>query len=130
MIFCTTRSYELKMKTLAFGLLLAVAGPAFAHDIDGKWTGSIDTPNGPVAISYTFKANGATLTGATAGPDGKEIPISDGKIAGNKVSFALTLDFGQGPATFNYTGEVTPAELKLHSEFMNMPFDFSLMKAK
>jgi hypothetical protein len=120
----------LNIKTLAFGLLLAAASPAFASDIDGKWSGAIDTPNGPVTINYTFKAQGATLTGATSAPDGREIAISDGKIMGNKVSFSLTLDFGQGPATINYSGEFTAAELKLHSEFMNMPFDFTLKKSK
>jgi hypothetical protein len=49
---------------------------------------------------------------------------------GNKVSFCLTLDFGQGPATIHDSGEFTAAELKLHSEFMNMPFDFTLKKSK
>jgi hypothetical protein len=116
-----------KIRALALGLLLASAS-AFAADVDGKWTGSIDTPNGPVEINYTFKAEGATLTGATATPGG-DIPIKDGKINGNKVSFSLTLDFGQGPTTFNYTGEVSPKEMKLHSEFMGMPIDFTLKKA-
>lgn len=118
----------MKIRMLAFGLLLAAA-PAFAGDIDGKWTGMIDTPNGAVAIAYTFKANGETLVGSTTGPDGTEYPIKDGKITGDKVSFSLTLDFGQGPITFNYTGEVSPTELKLHSSFMDQPIDFTLKKA-
>jgi hypothetical protein len=119
----------LNIKTFAFGLLLAAATPAFAADIDGKWTGTVDSPNGPVTINYTFKASGEVLTGSTADPMGKEWPIANGKISGNKVSFSLTLDFGQGPATFNYTGELSPAELKLHSDFMGTPFDLSLKKA-
>jgi hypothetical protein len=118
----------MRIRTLAFGLLLAAATPALAADIDGKWAGSIDTPNGPVQINYTFKAEGGTLTGSTTGPDGASIPIKDGKVTGNKVSFSLTLDFGGGPTTFNYTGEVTPVELKLHSEFMGQPIDFTLKR--
>jgi len=117
-----------KIRTFALALLL-LASPAFAADIDGKWTGSIDTPNGTVALNYTFKAEGATLTGSTSGPDGSSIPLKDGKIDGNKVAFSLTLDFGQGPTTFNYTGELSATELKLHSEFMGMPIDFTLKKA-
>jgi len=117
----------MKIRALALGLLLASL-PAFAADVDGKWTGSIDTPNGPVEINYTFKADGKTLTGSTATPGG-DIAIKDGKIDGSKVSFSLTLDFGQGPTTFNYTGEVSPKEMKLHSEFMGMPIDFTLKKA-
>lgn len=119
----------MNIRSLAFGVLLAVAAPAFAHDIDGNWTGSIDTPNGPVPIRYTFKAHGATLTGSTAGPNGAAIPITNGKIKGHTLSFSLTLDFGQGPATFNYTGHLEAAVLKLHSEFNNQPIDFTLKKA-
>ena len=119
----------MNIRTFAFGLLLAVAGPAFAADIDGKWDGTIDSPNGPVAINYTFKAMGAVLTGSTADPTGMQWPIANGKITGNKLSFSLTLDFGQGPATFNYTGELTGTELKLHSDFMGNPFDLTLKKA-
>jgi hypothetical protein len=118
----------MKIRLLAIAALLATV-PAFAGDIDGKWTGTIDTPNGPVAIAYTFKADGETLVGSTTGPDGMEYPLKDGKISGNKVSFSLTLDFGQGPITFNYTGEVSPTELKLHSSFMDQPIDFTLKKA-
>ena len=118
----------MKIRTLALLLLLA-ATPAFAANVDGKWTGSVDTPNGTVPINYTFKADGGTLTGSTSAPDGSTIPIKGGKIAGNKVSFSLTLDFGAGPTKFDYTGEVSPTELKLHSEFMGMPIDFTLKKA-
>jgi hypothetical protein len=118
----------MKLRLLALALLLAAA-PAFAADIDGKWTGSIDTPGGAMAISYTFKADGAKLSGSTAAPDGSAIPIKNGKINGNKISFTLDLDFGQGPLTFNYTGVVSPTQLKLHSSFMDMPIDFTLKKA-
>ncbi len=118
----------MKVKSLALALLLAAA-PAFAADIDGKWTGSIDTPGGAMAIEYTFKLEGAALTGASLGPDGNPLPIRNGKIDGNKVSFAQDIDFGQGPITFNYTGELSPTELKLHSSFMDMPIELTLKKA-
>ena len=41
----------MRLKSLALALLLAAA-PAFAADIDGKWTGSIDTPGGAMTIKY------------------------------------------------------------------------------
>lgn len=117
----------MKIRFLAFALLLA-ATPAFAADIDGKWVGSIDSPNGAMAVTYTFKSEGNTFTGTTAAPDGSDLPIKDGKIDGNKISFTLTLDFGQGPTTFVYTGEVSATDLKLHTSFMDMPIDFNLKK--
>ena len=118
----------MNIRTLALMLLLAAA-PAFAADIDGKWTGSLDGPGGPLQVNYTFKADGDKLTGATTGPNG-DVPITNGKITGNKLSFQLTLDFGAGPTTFDITGEVSsPTELKLHWEFMGMPTDLTLKKA-
>ena len=117
----------MKLKALALGLLL-VASPAFASDIEGTWSGAIETPNGPIPVSYSFKAAGDVLTGATAAPDGSTLPISNGKIVGNTLSFTLTLDFGGGATTFNYTGVVSGPELKLHTAFMDMPMDFLLKK--
>ena len=118
----------MRLKSLALALVLAAA-PAFAADIDGKWTGSIDTPGGAIAITYTFKSEGATLTGSSLGPDGSPLPIKNGKVDGNKISFAQDIDFGQGPITFNYTGTVSPTDLKLHSSFMDQPIDIALKKA-
>jgi len=117
----------MKITALALGLLLA-ASPAFATDIDGTWSGAIDTPNGPIPVSYSFKVAGEVLTGATVAPDGSSLPIANGKIKGNTLSFTLTLDFGGGATTFNYTGVVSGSELKLHTAFMDMPMDFLLKK--
>jgi hypothetical protein len=117
-----------KIKILLLGLLLA-SSTAYAANVDGKWSGSLDTPGGPIQVNYTFKANGPTLTGSTTAPDGSAIPIKNGKIDGNKISFSLELDFGQGPVTFDYTGIVSPTEIKMHSEFMGMPIDFAVKKA-
>ena len=68
-----------KIHALVLGVLL-VAAPAFAAAVDGKWTGSIDTPNGPVPVSFTFKADASALMGTTTGPDGGEVPLKGGKI--------------------------------------------------
>ncbi len=43
-----------------------------AHDVDGKWAGSLSTPGGDNPVTFTFKADGAKLTGTTSGPDGAE----------------------------------------------------------
>lgn len=118
----------MNMRLVLAGLVL-MAASAFAADIDGKWAGSVDTPNGAVNIGYNFKAEGATLTGTMTGPDGAEIKIADGKIEGNKLSFNVTLDFGGMPFTLAYTGEVSGANLKLSADFGGMPFEMALKKA-
>ena len=51
-----------RILALVFGLVL-LAVPAVAADVDGKWTGSIETPMGAVPVGFTFKADGAALSG-------------------------------------------------------------------
>jgi hypothetical protein len=119
------------MRTTGLIALLAMlSAPAFAGNIDGKWTGSIDTPNGPVQLTYVFASKGTELTGTAAGPDGNATPLEHGKIEGDKVSFSLTFNFGQ-PMTFAYTGTLSGKQLKLHSDMGGgiPPIDFTLTKA-
>jgi hypothetical protein len=119
----------MKFKALAISLLLA-ASPLFAAEVDGNWAGALDTPNGPIEIKFTFKADGAKLTGSNVTPDGMTVAIKNGKVDGNNLSFIIDLDMGGQAMSFPYTGKLEGGELKLHTEFMGMPFDFSLKKAK
>jgi hypothetical protein len=112
---------------LAFCALVLV--PVRAADVDGKWTGSLDTPMGAIPMEFNFKADGATLSGSQSGPDGGQIPIKNGKIDGNKISFNVSIDVGGMSLDFAYTGTVSPDTLQMSSDFMGMPFMFSLKKA-
>jgi len=115
---------------LVLGLIL-VASMAFAAPIDGKWVGEIPGMDGnPMKLSYTFKADGATLTGSTTGPDGKEMAIKDGKIDGDKVSFSITLDFGGQEMKMEYKGVLSGDDLKLSLDMMGQPMEIPLKRAK
>jgi len=123
------------MKRVAVSLLVAFlmlvgAAPARAADVDGKWAGSLDTPMGAVNVGFNFKADGATLTGTTTGPDGGEIPIKNGKIDGDKISFVVSLDFGGMMFDLNYTGVVKPDQVALTIDIMGMQMSFTVAKAK
>src|SRR5215472_5889740 len=108
---------------MMFACVLAAA-PARAADIDGKWTGSLATTVGPIQITFNFKADGATLTGTGAGPDGTELPIANGKIDGDRISFVVTIDFGRMTLDLNCTGQVSPDTVKLSVDIMGMPLAF------
>ena len=110
-------------------MMFALCVPAFAADVDGKWTGNITTPGGDFPVSFTLKADGEKLTGTTTGIDGAEVPITDGKIDGNNITFKVTLDFGGMPFVLNYKGVVSPTELKITGEAAGMPFEVLLKKA-
>ena len=115
---------------LVMFVLVLGAAPARAADVDGKWSGSLDTPMGAVQVGFNFKADGAALTGTTTGPDGAEVPIKNGKIDGDKISFVVTIDFGGMMFDLNYTGVVAPETAKLTIDFMGMPMSFEVKKAK
>jgi hypothetical protein len=119
------------MKTVLFAIaLLLFAVPAFAADVDGKWTGSVSTPGGDFPVNFTFKAEGATLTGSMVGFDGANIEIKDGKVDGNNISFNVTLDFGGMPFALYYKGVVSPDEIKFSGDAGGMPFEFVVKKEK
>ena len=110
--------------------LVFAAVPARAADVDGKWTGSIDTPMGAIQIGFNFKADGGALTGSTTGPDGGDVPIKNGKIDGDKISFVVSLDFGGMAIDLNYTGVVKADQVQMTADFMGMPFSFVVKKAQ
>jgi opacity protein-like surface antigen len=109
--------------------LMLVAAPARAADVDGKWTGSLDTPMGAVEVGFNLKADGTTLSGTTTGPDGSEIAIKNGKIEGDKISFLVSIDFGGMALDLNYTGVVKPDQIAFTLDVMGMPFEFAVKKA-
>ncbi len=115
---------------LVFGLIL-VASLAIAAPIDGKWVGEMPGMDGnAMKLAYTFKADGATLTGTTTGPDGKELPIKNGKIEGDKLSFAVSIDFGGQEMTMEYKGVLSGDTLKLTLDMMGQAMEFNLKKAQ
>jgi hypothetical protein len=117
-----------KSCVLALALCL-LAARGFAADVDGKWTGTVNTPMGEAPVAFEFKADGAALTGTALGLDGSQVDIKNGKIDGSNISFTVTFDFGGMTFEFSYRGVVAPPEIKMNAEFMGMPIDFVLKKS-
>jgi hypothetical protein len=107
------------VRKFALGLiasLMTVA--ALAADVDGKWNASVDSPQGSITLVFEFKAEGEKLAGTmSAEMMPGAMPISDGVIKGNDVSFKLSLDLGQGgpPLVISYKGAVKGDEMNLTS---------------
>lgn len=83
-------------------ILLLAAVAAAASNVDGSWQGNFSGPNGDMTLTFKFKAQGTTLTGAVESQNG-DIPISDGKIDGNKISFKVQV----GDNTINHEGTIS-----------------------
>ena len=62
--------------------------------ISGKWTGIVTRPDGSaVTFYYTFKTDNNTLLGSARGTNG-EYELSEGKVNGDSLSFAIEVDNG------------------------------------
>jgi hypothetical protein len=118
----------MNFRVIAIAMVL-LAASALAADVDGKWTGSLTTPNGETPVNFTFKADGAILSGSASGPDGAEIKIADGKMDGNNISFSVTFDFGGMPLLITYKGVVAGNEIKLTLSVFDMPLEVTVKKA-
>lgn len=118
------------MRTAAFVFAaMLLAAPVFAHDVDGKWSGTLATPMGDVPLSMEFKADGTALTGAILGPDGTALPIK-GTIDGATITFTQNIDAGGMPLELNYKGTVSAGEIKFTIEVFGMTLDFVAKKAQ
>jgi hypothetical protein len=122
----------MKVCALAAALLLVVSGLAFGADIDGKWAGSIAGPDGGngMAVNYTFKAEGTTLTGFTTGPDNSQVPLKNGKIDGNNISFSIAFDMGGQEMKMDFKGVLSGDEIKISFDMMGTPSEFVVKRAK
>lgn len=81
----------MKYYSLLFAMVMLVcAGTCFASDLDGKWTGKMQGPNGDSDITFTFKVSGDTLSGSVGGPMG-DMPISNGKVKENTFTFDVSM---------------------------------------
>jgi hypothetical protein len=91
-------------------MMVFTAASAFAADVTGTWTGKMAGPNGDgFQITFTFKVDGAKLTGTTTGPQGDPMEISEGKIDGDKLSFNVSFN----GMTIKHEGVIAGDTIKL-----------------
>jgi hypothetical protein len=91
-------------------LLLALSlAAAPATDVTGQWTAqTIMGPSGaetPLPTTFTFKVEGAKLTGTVQSPRGT-FEILDGKIEGDAMKFSILVT-GGAKIKILYDGKVT-----------------------
>jgi len=104
-------------KLFTTGLLLVLLSiAALAADISGKWTAQVPGRGGQTReATFNFKVDGNTLTGTVSGRGG-DMPIADGKIDGDSISFTQTLEFNGNSMKFLYKGTVSGDSIKFTRE--------------
>ena len=128
---------RVKLIAIVVSVLCLMAVSAFAVDVTGTWVAE-RTPSkmgpgggegggpgggagggpgfgGPMKFTFTFKADGSNLSGTMVGPRGTQNEIIEGKIDGDKVSFAVIIDMMGREMKVNYKGTVSGDEMTLTS---------------
>ena len=88
------------------------AGAVLAADISGNWSGTMQMGDNPLDLTFVFKQDGEKLTGTVATPSG-DLPLSDGKVVGDKISFFVQADMGGTPTKFISEGVIKGDEITI-----------------
>jgi len=99
-------------------VLLLGALAALAADVAGKWVAQIPGRDGQTReTTFTLKVDGDKLTGTMSGREpGQEIPLAEGKISDDSLSFSTTIERGGNSMKFTYMGKVSGSEIQFKRE--------------
>jgi hypothetical protein len=113
-------------RVLMAGILSTLfATIGLAADINGRWEATMSGPNGDFQIAFNFKVDGAKLTGTVEGPNG-DIPIDEGKVDGDHISFKTHFDDNE----INHEGTVSGDTIQLKVEGPWGESEMTLKRAK
>ncbi len=127
---CKSRYLAILALIFIFGLIFSGCATFFmkaadSADVNGTWVAEMAAPkggpggpgggpSGPMKLTFNFNADGNNLGGTLVGPMGNENEIIEGKIDGDKLSFAVNVNAMGNEMKINLKGEVTgPDEMKL-----------------
>ena len=97
----------------AWILFVLFALTASAADVGGTWKGSIETPNGAMENTFVFKADGEKLTGTVSMGQFGDAEISEGKVDGETLTFAVVRNFNGNEFKLAYKGKVKDNQITL-----------------
>jgi alpha-N-arabinofuranosidase len=102
------------MKTTKLIVLYCVIGfcalVTRAANLNGQWHAEFDSQIGQQKYTFTFKQDGANLTGKASsevGEQKREAELTEGKIEGDTVSFVEMLNFQDNEIRIAYTGKIS-----------------------
>jgi hypothetical protein len=108
------KSTIVRLAAVLLALFAFSAFPAFAQDapkIDGSWSLKMTGPNGEdIFIPFTLKVENGVITGEFNLGE-RNLKIEDGKLEGDKLSWTLKRQRGDGSAmVYKMTGKVESAD--------------------
>ena len=99
------------MKSI-LALFAMLSFSCLAADVTGNWKGTAESPNGSIERTFSFKQDGAKLTGETVSSFAGKSTITEGKVDGDKVSFTINVKIQDNELTVTYKGVVSGDTIK------------------
>jgi len=96
--------------------LFLAAITALAADVAGAWVAQVPVRGEMMETTFTFKVEGAKLSGSISNQLMSDAPISDGKVEGDNVSFVQNLEFNGNSIKISYRGKVSGNEIAFTRE--------------
>jgi len=110
-------------------LFMFLGTPLQGQDVTGTWTltysqmGRQGGQAREVSMDFTFQQDGSVVTGTTMmamggrrgggeAPAPQEVAISDGKMEGDKLTFAINRGMGERVMTMTFTGTVSGSTME------------------
>ena len=95
----------------------AEAAPSSAAGVTGNWNYELTLSGNDISLVLSLKQEGEKVTGKVAVAD-FELPISEGKVSGEAISFKVVVDRDDMKFTSKYNGTVTGDTIKgkIHSD--------------
>lgn len=115
----------MKKRVITFFVLIFCSTVLFASGVEGKWTTTIETDNGPFTFYADFQVKGEVITG-TLSSDIGSVEIYNGKINGDEFEYNFELDYTE----HKHIGKLVEDKLKIKSIGGNNDFEFTMDKVK
>ena len=106
--------------------ILFCSSVVFALEVEGKWTTTIETDNGPFTFYAEYAVKGETVTGNLSSDMGS-VEISNGKIVGDEFEYTFEIDY----TTMKHKGKLVDGKLEIKSSGGDYgEFEFTMTRVK
>lgn len=75
-----------------------------AANVTGKWSLSIETPQGPMTVAMVLKQEGTKVTGTLAGPQGET--ALEGQFVDGTLTFGISFEGSGGSMQLSFTAKL------------------------
>lgn len=109
--------------------LFVLATSALAADVTGTWRGTAGADAQSHAVIMVFKQAGSDLTGTAGYTADEQVPFSNGKISGEKISFDIVTDADSYKIELSPDGDGLKGTVEVHHGDQKVVLPLTLKKA-